>query len=402
MNNDVVMRVEGISKKFTKSLRCSMFYGVKDIARNIIGLSSNSDRLRPGEFWALNDVSFELKRGETLGVIGANGSGKTTLLKLLNGIFNPDKGRIAIKGKIGALIEIGAGFHPMLTGRENIYVNGAILGMSKREIDKKFDSIVDFADIGDFLDSPVKYYSSGMYLRLGFAIAVHSEPGILLIDEVLAVGDVNFRMKCIEKMKEFQKQGKTIIYVSNEMSTVKKICRSCIWLKKGKIEEFGDSNPVVDSCVDYMRDMNLKSTNQSLPCKTLEVVDIWTKGADGKKRDSFQFGETVVVCVKYSLHKKAEELIFGIAIFTGDNICISALHTGLDGIVLKPKVGMNEVCVEYSTINLLSGTYYFDVGFFEGKAVAPFSYLNRACKISIKSPYLGEGLLVMEHKWQSN
>lgn len=173
MDKDVAIKVDNVSKKYCKSLKRSMLYGVKDIARNTFGLSSHSDKLRKDEFWAVDDVSFEVKKGETLGIIGPNGSGKTTMLKMLNGIFWPDKGKITLKGKVGALIEVGAGFHPLLTGRENIYINAAILGMTKEEVDKKFDEIVEFADIGDFLDVPVKHYSSGMYVRLGFSVAVH-------------------------------------------------------------------------------------------------------------------------------------------------------------------------------------------------------------------------------------
>ena len=214
--DDVAIKVENVSKKYSKSLKRSMLYGIKDIARNTIGLSSNSDKLRKNEFWALDDISFEVKKGETLGIIGPNGSGKTTLLKMLNGIFWPDKGKITVKGKVGALIEVGAGFHPLLTGRENIYINAAILGMTKEEVDKKFDEIVEFADIGDFLDVPVKHYSSGMFVRLGFAVAVHCEPDILLVDEVLAVGDSSFRKKSSERMKHFIKNGnKSIVIVTH-------------------------------------------------------------------------------------------------------------------------------------------------------------------------------------------
>jgi len=188
-SSDIAITVDHVSKKYCKSLKRSMLYGVTDIGRNTLGLSSHSGNLRKSEFWAVDDVSFEVKKGETLGIIGPNGSGKTTLLKMLNGIFWPDKGKITVKGRVGALIEVGAGFHPLLTGRENIYINAAILGMTKEEVDEKFDDIVEFADIGDFLDTPVKFYSRGMYVRLGFAVAVHCEPDILLVDEVLAVGD---------------------------------------------------------------------------------------------------------------------------------------------------------------------------------------------------------------------
>jgi len=193
IEDNLAIKVESVSKKYFKSPKRSMLYGVKDIARNTFGLSSHSDELRKDEFWAVDEVSFEVKKGETLGMIGPNGSGKTTMLKMLNGIFWPDKGKIAVKGRVGALIEVGAGFHPLLTGRENVYINAAILGMTKKETDKKFDDIIKFADIGDFLDVPVKHYSSGMFVCLGFAVAVHCEPEILLVDEVLAVGDLHLQ-----------------------------------------------------------------------------------------------------------------------------------------------------------------------------------------------------------------
>lgn len=242
MDNETVIKVENVSKKYCKSLRRSIRYGVMDIGRNLFGLSSKSDQLRKDEFWALNDISFEVKRGETLGIIGPNGSGKTTLLKLLNGIFWPDKGVIKIKGRVGALIELGAGFHPMLTGRENIYINAAILGMTKNEVDKKFDEIVDFADIGNFIDTPVKYYSSGMYARLGFAVAVYSYPDILLVDEVLAVGDTRFWLKSIKKLKELNKHGMTILVVTHNMWIIQTFCNRAICLYNGGI--VAEGNPL--------------------------------------------------------------------------------------------------------------------------------------------------------------
>lgn len=238
MDKDVVIKIDNVCKKYCKSLKRSMLYGVKDIARNTFGLSSHSDKLRKNEFWALDDISFEVKKGETLGIIGPNGSGKTTLLKLLNGIFWPDKGKITVKGKVGALIEVGAGFHPLLTGRENIYINAAILGMTKEETDKKFDAIVEFADIGDFLDAPVKHYSSGMFVRLGFAVAVHCEPDILLVDEVLAVGDEGFQNKCFNKIGELRKNGTTTILVSHNMHTISTFTEKAIFLNNGKSKYF--------------------------------------------------------------------------------------------------------------------------------------------------------------------
>ena len=221
MDEETVISVEKVSKKYCKSLKKSMYYGAMDIGKNMLGLSSRSERLRKDEFWALNNISFEVKKGETLGIIGPNGSGKTTLLKLLNGIFWPDKGKITIKGRVGALIEVGAGFHPLLTGKENVYINAAILGMAKKEVDEKFDEIIEFADIGDFINTPVKFYSSGMFVRLGFAVAVHCEPNILLVDEVMAVGDKEFQIRCYQKMHQIRKSGTTIILVSHNEYTIR-------------------------------------------------------------------------------------------------------------------------------------------------------------------------------------
>ncbi len=240
MDSDIAIRIDHVSKKYCRSLQRTMLYGLGDITRNMFGIRSPSERLRKAEFWAIKDVSFDLKRGRTLGLIGPNGSGKTTLLKMINGIFWPDKGTISIRGRIGALIAVGAGFHPMLTGRENIYVNGAILGMSRDLVRKNFDAIVDFADIGDFLDTPVKHYSSGMFVRLGFAIAVFAEPEIMLVDEVLAVGDTGFQNKCFNRMGELRKQGTTFILVSHNMHTVAGFVDEVAVLHHGVFEAYAE------------------------------------------------------------------------------------------------------------------------------------------------------------------
>jgi lipopolysaccharide transport system ATP-binding protein len=245
VNDSVDIKVDHVSKKYCKSLKRGMGYGLRDITRNAFGLSSHSSMLRKDEFWAVDDVSFEVSRGETLGIIGRNGSGKTTLLKMLNGIFWPDKGKITVKGKVGALIAVGAGFHPALTGRENIYVNAAILGMTKQEVEERFDDIVEFADIGDFLDTPVKYYSSGMFVRLGFAVAAHCEPDILLVDEVLAVGDQGFQFKCFNKIGELKKNGTTVIIVSHNMHLISTFADRVILIKDGTAHDFASVGDAV-------------------------------------------------------------------------------------------------------------------------------------------------------------
>jgi lipopolysaccharide transport system ATP-binding protein len=231
---EVLIKAEGVSKKFAKDLKKSLFYGLSDVFGGVIGRKVK-DQLRKDEFWAVQDVHFEVRRGECLGLIGHNGAGKSTLLKMLNGLIAPDKGSITMKGRIAALIELGAGFNPILTGRENIYNNAAVIGFSKKEIDARFDSIVAFSEIGEFIDTPVKNYSSGMKVRLGFAVAAQLEPDVLIIDEVLAVGDLGFRVKCINRIQELLRKS-AVIFVSHSMAQVTTICTYLILLNKGRIE----------------------------------------------------------------------------------------------------------------------------------------------------------------------
>ena len=259
MSTDTIISVEGVCKKFCRSLKRTMLYGVRDVARDVFGLSQISDGLRPDEFWALDNVSFDVKHGECLGLIGPNGAGKSTLLKLLNGITLPDKGGIKVVGRVGALLELGAGFHPMLTGRENIHLNGAILGLSKDEVAKKFDAIVDFAGLQELIDSPVKHYSSGMYVRLGFAIAVHAEPDIFLIDEALAVGDISFQSKCYAKLREFRDRGITIIFVTHSLDLVTTHCSRAILLGKGNVIGNGAPKVIVDKYNKMIAERGVKN-----------------------------------------------------------------------------------------------------------------------------------------------
>ncbi len=258
--SEVVISVEHVSKKFCRSLKRGMLYTTTDVGRDMLSLPGKNETLRAEEFWALQDVSFELKRGESLGLIGINGAGKSTLLKILNGIIRPDKGQVRMRGRVGALIEVGAGFHPMLTGRENIYVNGAILGMSKRELDRKFDEIVEFSGLDSaILDAPVKTYSSGMYVRLGFAVAVHTEPDILLVDEVLAVGDARFTGRCGKKIREICDQGTSMILVSHSLSLIEQTCNLGMVLSQGRVLEAGTVNTAISAYRNYV----LKGTSQT-------------------------------------------------------------------------------------------------------------------------------------------
>lgn len=317
-DNDILVRVENGSKKFCRSLKKSLWYGVQDIAHelNPFGERAESRKqfqlsnspistLRDGEFWAVNDVSFELKRGECLGLIGHNGAGKTTLLKMLNGLIKPDRGRIEMRGRVGALIALGAGFNPILTGRENIYVNGSVLGLTKREIDAKMDEIIDFADIRDFIDSPVQAYSSGMGVRLGFAIAAHCQPDILLLDEVLAVGDVGFQAKCFNKLAQFREQGVAFILVSHNMHQISRYCDQVLYLKHGKVTHLGEAESGIEH---FLRDMSAPESGSAN--ETTDWSKVYGSGKvilkkatflneAGEKVEQIKTGDTFSLAIDY-------------------------------------------------------------------------------------------------------
>lgn len=235
--NESAIAISHVSKLFRKQKQKTF----KEFLPALFGGQSTSET-----FWALSDIDLEIKKGETFGIIGPNGSGKSTLLKLIAGVTKPTKGSITVNGRIAPLIELGAGFHPELTGRENVILNGVILGMKRAEVEKKFKDIVNFAELWEFIDQPVKHYSSGMYLRLAFAVAVHTDPEILLVDEILAVGDAAFQAKCMAKMNEFREQGRTIIIVTHAMETVKTFCDRAVFLKHGQVQKLGEAKNVVD------------------------------------------------------------------------------------------------------------------------------------------------------------
>ena len=388
MTNDTVIKVENVSKKYCRELKHTMLYGIQDIAKNAIGLSSRSERLRDGEFWALDAVSFEVKKGETLGIIGANGSGKTTLLKLLNGIFMPDKGRIEISGKVGALIEVGAGFHPMLTGRENIYVNGAILGMSKKEIDKKFDDIVNFADIGDFIDSPVKHYSSGMYVRLGFAVAVHCEPDILLIDEVLAVGDEGFRRKCMSKLNEFKGAEKAIVLVSHSMELIQGFCNRAAWVDAGVIKDIGTSANVIDNYLRHVVDIRQTAEKRGRRWgnRDAEITDIRLFDSEGKEVEIIESGDKTLIAVQVRFKKNAENPIFGLLLRNSEGAWVYGTNTMWHDMKFGTFHAGEEVTVTFrQRMYLVADVYYVDPSIAYSDGITSYDWQENALRFSVTS-----------------
>lgn len=338
--NEPVLKVENLSKRFCRRLKRSLWYGVKDMAGEILLRSRERTNLRRHEFWALKDVSFELHQGETLGLIGANGSGKSTLLKLVNGVIKPDTGRISIRGRVGALISLGVGFNPVLTGRENIYINAAVLGLRRKEVDRLLNYIVDFAEIGDFIDAPVRTYSAGMKVRLGFSIATNIDPDLLLIDEVLAVGDSSFRQRCHERMTEYKESGGSIIFVSHNSVAVEAISDRVMLLDRGQVLELGEPSQVIQGYesrqleVSRQADIRLERQPTMQDAGDIRVTAVECYDMSGNPRSEFEFGEPFEVRLHYELSKDIHLPYFIVAIQRGarHDPFVSMMAMNWDGI----------------------------------------------------------------------
>jgi ABC-type polysaccharide/polyol phosphate transport system ATPase subunit len=318
--------VSHLSKKFCKSLRRGLYYGAIDVLTSPFASADRGRTLRRDEFWAVDDVNFDILRGQTLGVIGQNGSGKSTLLKILNGILLPDAGTVAMNGRLGALIEVGAGFNPLLTGRENVYLNGAVLGMTKAEIAAKFDSIVAFADAAEFLDVPVRNYSSGMTVRLGFAIAIHAELDILLVDEVLAVGDTLFQYKCYERINELKARGATIVLVSHAMSVVERVCERTLVMNHGVPVYLGPTPVAIEKYFGLLSDVS-RSANSMVE---LDIKEVRFRNAEVRPAapgEGVKFGADFDVSFDYETEQRAgQELEFRVGVKTPSGIVVSMMR----------------------------------------------------------------------------
>jgi lipopolysaccharide transport system ATP-binding protein len=335
---EVVIKVEGLSKRFLIShVHQERYSTLREAlgarARNLLSRKTDAERKeKEEEFWALQDVNFEVKQGDRIGIIGRNGAGKSTLLKILSRITDPTRGKVTLDGRIASLLEVGTGFHPELTGRENIFLNGSILGMKRAEIRSKFDEIVAFAEVEKFLDTPVKRYSSGMYVRLAFAVAAHLEPEILIVDEVLAVGDIQFQKKCLGKMEEVStNQGRTVLFVSHNMSTLKSLCSSILYLNQGRVISQG---PVESIIKEYLDENKIAGGSGTIPkeyprkFKTDEArfCAIGMTTMDGKSRNEFGFGEDFRISIKVEVLKKIEQVLVNVIIctVTGETVILTA------------------------------------------------------------------------------
>jgi lipopolysaccharide transport system ATP-binding protein len=367
MPEDIVLSVSGVSKKFCRNLKRSMFYGISDIFTELLGLRSSNRRLRKGEFWALSDITFDLRKGEAIGMVGANGAGKTTLLKIISGLIKPDSGIVKIKGKVAPLIALGAGFNPVLSGRENIFVNMGILGLTKAEIVSRFDEVVAFAEIADAIDAPVQTYSSGMSARLGFACAIHTDPDILIIDEVLAVGDIRFRVKCYKRIEKLRKSGTSFILVSHQTQTINSICQKAIYLKTGKAIALGDSPSVVSRYEKELFGRDSSTTNSFLEIERkspteshgIDFLCVYFTGEAERQVEFPETGANVCLNLKCVAHRAIENLDVQIIIrrLDADNETILHFSSESSGFCLDVDEGESIITVFLKQFGLVDGNY---------------------------------------------
>jgi ABC-type polysaccharide/polyol phosphate transport system ATPase subunit len=318
-------------------------------------------RVHAEQFWALRDVSVQIPEGQTLGLLGPNGAGKTTLLKVIAGILRPNEGRVVTRGRIATLLALGAGFHSELTGRENVYLNASILGLSRTQIEALFDDIVAFAELEDFMDTQVKFYSSGMYIRLGFAVAVHVDPAILLVDEVLAVGDIAFQRKCIDRVRAFQEEGRTIVFVTHDPALVLRICDRAIMLEHGEVKVAGDPEDVV-------RDFRLAMARQDLAygwdkgTREIEIISSEVFGADGSTRDWFAPGDEMVIQLDLKANTVVEDPVVSFAIHDQQNQLVFGTNTSWRGLTWPRFEGKHRVQFLLKSLPFVRGRYYVTLG----------------------------------------
>lgn len=398
----------------------------------------------------LKGVSLSIKKGEVVGLIGENGSGKSTLLKLMTKIIYPDKGNIEIKGKVSSLLELGAGFHPDMTGRENIYTNASIFGLTRKEIDARLDKIIDFSELGEFIDNPVRTYSSGMYMRLAFSVAINVDAEILLIDEILAVGDTNFQQKCFERLRELKQKGITIVIVTHDTNTVEKFCSSAVWLENGIIKEEGKTYEVIDKYLKYMNFKRIESielanekeqdrieeinekikesqhsdeikkdditdndqtiekdenrteidfNSNRFGLKYIEITKAIIRNNGGQTTTVLKGGETGEIEIHYKVNKPLEEYIFGIGFYTLEGVCIYASNTQLDKLVIKHTKNEGIVKCHIDSLPLLTGVYGLYVAIVDENGT-PMDFIRNYCNFNVVSDDRSNGFITVEHTWQ--
>jgi len=398
--------------------------------------------LNPDEtFSAIGDVSFTVPAGRTFGVIGRNGSGKSTMLKLVAGITKPTSGSVRVNGRISALIELGAGFHPEISGRENVFINGIMLGLSKREVAKRFDEIVEFAEMKDFIDAPVKTYSSGMYMRLGFAVAIHVDPDVLLVDEVLAVGDEGFTHKCLDKFAEFKRRGKTILLVTHALSMVERFCDEALWLDAGAKKGLGDPKRFIDAYItaverseeallaagdaraqeltvpispdepasallpDHPVESGSAPANMFLAAegrwgsREVEITDVMLSTSDGERAHVFHSGDRLDITIRLHAPLPIEDFVVGLGLFNAEGVCCYGTNTNVEDYKSELLHGDGEVTITIDSLDLVEGTYKLDVAIHRVDGY-PYDYHRLLYTFRVKSRTKDVGIYRPKHSWR--
>ena len=427
------VKIDAVSKRFRKVTSQKKSYStLKSSLLSFLQRNTNQDL----QAWttALDNVSLEIAPGASFGIIGRNGSGKSSLLKLIAGIYRADKGSVRTAGKISALIELGAGFHPDFTGRENVYLGGIMYGLNRKQIDNCFDQIVKYAELEDFIDDPVRTYSSGMYMRLGFSLAVHTDPDILLVDEVLSVGDAAFISRCKDTISELRRRGKTLIFVTHDLSSVVRWCDEVVWLHKGCIRDRGEPKYIVDSYLAEVAKADqryLKGRNKELGENTayssavealydqrggdvqrwgsgdVEITDVEMFDMEGRQSWVFDSEDGAVVKVSYTLHRPVEELVFGIGILGSDGLDIHGVNTDLDGVDVPLPERSDKYPIQGSfsyridRLGLVENSYYLDVAAHRDDGF-PYDYHHRLHAFSTRSSSAGSGVYAPPHSWEFN
>lgn len=384
MDQEIMINVKNLSKKYRRY--ASVAEGVKELIHPL-------RKKYHEEFWALKNVNLEIKKGECLGIVGRNGSGKSTLLQILCNILQPTEGEISVNGRVSALLELGAGFHPQFTGRENVYLSGALMEFTKEEMDNKFQDIIDFADIGDFIDQPVRTYSSGMFIRLAFATAINVDPDVLIIDEALAVGDAEFQIKSLNKIKDFKKQGKNLVIVSHDLLVINTLCDRVILLNHGCVEYDGMTNSTIDSYFESMAQTSAtksyrpfwpKSKFENQKSKKIYFTKVSLFNTGGNETQVFDAGETVVIKAMVTADVKIDNPVFGAIIHTADGVYLGGFNSLSSENLLKSIQGSIEIEYQLMDTSFLPGTYFLSIAIHDETGKIVYDFLDRSFSFVVR------------------
>jgi ABC-type polysaccharide/polyol phosphate transport system ATPase subunit len=422
--NEVIL-LENISKKFKISTEQGKYTTLKDEFLRVFWRKKAPNY---HWFWALQNVNLSIPQGATVGIIGKNGSGKSTLLRIIAHILKPDLGTVKTQGRLSALIDLGAGFHPEFSGRENVYINGMILGLSKQEIDRRFDSIVEFSELHEFIDNPIKTYSAGMYTRLGFAVAVNVDPDILLIDEVFAVGDASFVQKCYAKLEEFKRRGITIVLVTHSLEAVGQWCDTAVWFHNGNLMEQGTPSRIIDAYYNHLAKSDesrlyaehqvraAEVQTQPVPAKVpepvsavptapqrwgdrqVEIVAVKLFDQDKKERYLFDSVEPVTIEISYKVNNAVEQPVFGIGIFREDGVCCYGTNTHIEDFKIGNLAKDGIIRCQMTSLNLVAGNYYLDVAVHSPEEYA-YDYIVHILSFVVRSKIKDVGIFRPNHHW---